>query len=66
MIQQETKKKPRRARQGATKEMPVVHVDAAGIDIGSRSHWVAVPADRDAEPVREFSSFTVTARPWAS
>jgi transposase len=58
MIQQETKKKPRRARQGATKEMPVVHVDAAGIDIGSRSHWVAVPADRDAEPVREFSSFT--------
>jgi transposase len=38
--------------------MPVVQLNAAGIDVGSRSHWVAVPADRDAEPVREFSSFT--------
>jgi len=35
-----------------------VHPDAAGIDIGSRSHWVAVPANRDAQSVREFSSFT--------
>jgi transposase len=31
---------------------------AAGIDIGSASHFVAVPADRDDEPVREFRSFT--------
>ena len=31
---------------------------AAGIDIGSASHFVAVPADRDDEPVREFASFT--------
>jgi transposase len=38
--------------------MPVLQPHAAGIDIGSRSHWVAVPADRDAESVREFSSFT--------
>ncbi|MBC8751789.1 MULTISPECIES: IS110 family transposase [Paraburkholderia] len=32
--------------------------NAAGIDIGSASHYVAVPADRDDEPVREFKSFT--------
>ena len=31
---------------------------ACGIDIGSTSHFVAVPSDRDAEPVREFPAFT--------
>ncbi len=31
---------------------------AAGIDIGSGSHFVAVPPDRDEDPVREFRSFT--------
>lgn len=41
-----------------TKSVPVIHPDAAGIDIGSRSHFVAVPADRAAEPVREFGCFT--------
>ena len=35
------------------------HPNAAGIDIGSASHYVAVPPDRDDEPVREFPSFTV-------
>ncbi len=32
--------------------------NAAGIDIGSASHFVAVPPDRDDCPVREFKSFT--------
>jgi len=31
---------------------------AAGIDIGSRSHFVAVPEGTDENPVREFSTFT--------
>jgi transposase len=31
---------------------------AAGIDIGSRSHFVAVPEGTDEKPVREFSTFT--------
>jgi Transposase IS116/IS110/IS902 family./Transposase. len=31
---------------------------AAGIDVGSRSHFVAVPEDADEQPVREFSTFT--------
>ena len=32
--------------------------NAAGIDIGASSHFVAVPVDRDELPVREFLSFT--------
>jgi transposase len=35
-----------------------IHLNAAGIDIGSESHWVAVPEDRDDQPVRQFKSFT--------
>ena len=35
-----------------------VNLNAAGIDIGSRSHFVAVPSDRDPHSVREFGSFT--------
>jgi transposase len=42
-----------------TKKMAVLNVNAAGIDIGSTSHFVAVPGDRDENPVREFNSFTV-------
>lgn len=38
--------------------MHVLFPDTAGIDIGSRSHFVAVPADRDDKPVREFLTFT--------
>jgi transposase len=55
MVQREEKK---RARRKAGESMAVRHPDAAGIDIGSRSHWVAVPADRDEEAVREFGGFT--------
>jgi transposase len=36
----------------------LAHPNAAGIDVGSASHFVAVPADRDEQPVREFKSFT--------
>lgn len=39
--------------------LTITHPNAAGIDIGNASHFVAVPPDRDAEPVREFPSFTV-------
>jgi hypothetical protein len=31
---------------------------AAGIDVGAADHWVAVPAERDAQPVRRFGTFT--------
>ena len=36
----------------------MAYPDACGIDIGSSSHFVAVPADRDGESVREFRAFT--------
>ncbi|MCX8567336.1 MAG: Transposase IS116/IS110/IS902 family protein [Glomeribacter sp. 1016415] len=36
----------------------IAHPNAAGIDVGSSSHYVAVPSDRDENPVREFKSFT--------
>jgi len=36
-----------------------VRADAAGIDIGSQEIAVAVPPDRDPEPVRTFPTFTV-------
>ena len=49
--------------------LTITHPTAAGrgwptgwpraIDIGSASHFVAVPPDRDDTPVREFPSFTV-------
>lgn len=38
--------------------LPQVNANAAGIDVGATSHFVAVPADRAAEPVREFAAFT--------
>lgn len=36
----------------------ITYPNAAGIDIGCASHFVAVPPDRDDYPVREFPSFT--------
>jgi transposase len=38
--------------------LEVAHPNAAGIDIGSASHFVAVRPDADDIPVREFGSFT--------
>ena len=35
-----------------------VNVHAAGVDIGSREHWVCVPAERAECPVRKFGTFT--------
>lgn len=39
--------------------LSITHPNAAGIDIGSATHYVAVPPDRDDEPVRAYPSFTV-------
>jgi transposase len=38
--------------------MERINVDAAGIDVGASSHFVAVPEDRDGQPVREFAAYT--------
>jgi hypothetical protein len=44
--------------QRVRRRLAMVHEDAAGLDVGATFHVVAVPADRDAEPVRTFQSFT--------
>jgi transposase len=38
--------------------LEVVHPHAAGIDVGNGMHYVAVPPDRDPQPVRRFECFT--------
>lgn len=40
------------------RELPLVHPDAAAIDIGATTHVAAVGPDRDQEPVRTFRTFT--------
>lgn len=48
----------KRAATSGRLELRQLKLDAAGIDIGSEEHYVAVPADRDPQPVRTFGSFT--------
>jgi transposase len=38
--------------------LTIVNPNAGGIDVGNESHYVAVPPERDPEPVREFGSWT--------
>ncbi len=40
------------------KRLDYINTNAAGIDIGSRSHHVAIPENRGGETVREFFTFT--------
>jgi hypothetical protein len=53
----------RRKKKNANKSinlqvLPLVHPNAAGIDVGAKEHVVAVPCDRDPKPVRTFQAFT--------
>jgi hypothetical protein len=47
-----------RRLQSAEPGLAVMHPNAAGIDVGNSSHYVAVRPDRDPEPVRQFECFT--------
>jgi hypothetical protein len=38
--------------------LPIMHPDAAGIDIGAEEIFVSVPPDRDIDSVRRFDTFT--------
>src|SRR5215472_13213216 len=51
-------KKASRKQQDWSLNLDIVHPNAASIDIGNESHYVAVPPDRDAKPVRQFACFT--------
>ena len=39
-------------------ELSQLNLNAAGIDVGATSHFVAVPEDRSEQPVQEFEAFT--------
>jgi transposase len=40
------------------KRLEIAFPNAAGIDVGASSHFVALPSERNEEPVREFAAFT--------
>jgi transposase len=42
--------------------LEVVHRNVAGIDVGNKSHFVSVAPGTDAQPVREFGSWTADLR----
>jgi len=46
--------------------LEVVHPDAAGIDIGNESHYVAVPPSRDSQSVRRFGCTTAELKAMAA
>ena len=46
--------------------LEVVHSDAAGIDIGNQTHYVAVPPNRDSQPVRRFGCTTAELKAMAA
>jgi len=51
-------KRKQRRKGMAIENRPVLNGNAGGADIGAREIYVCVPADRDAEPVRAFETFT--------
>jgi transposase len=52
------KKKKRIKNQSKQKSFKTINPNAAGIDIGSEEHWVAIPEGRDEQTVRKFECFT--------
>jgi transposase len=58
-MSQSSQKPPRKAKQpSAGNALTLIHADAAGLDIGASEIYGSVPADRDAQPVRKFATFT--------
>src|SRR5436190_5009153 len=51
-------KTKRRKHRKLDRSLPVMRPNAGGIDLGAREIFVSVPADRDAESVRSFPTFT--------
>jgi transposase len=58
---QSSKTNPNRRRRNkgmCLEDRPVLEPNAAGIDVGAREMFVAVPPGRDKNPVRVFTTFT--------
>ncbi len=47
-----------KTKHNQSSSLRIVNPDAAGIDIGAKSHFVAVPEGRDKDTVKEFECFT--------
>jgi len=45
-------------RRARSAQLEQLNLHAAGIDVGADAHWVAVPKDRDEQPVQQFGTFT--------
>ena len=59
MIKRNAKTAPKPGKAGNSRNaQTITYRNAAGIDVGSASHYVVVPPNRDDEPVREFPGFT--------
>jgi transposase len=43
---------------GCRNQLTIINPDAAGMDIGSQVHFVAVPESRDQVPVPSFGAYT--------
>ena len=56
--QEELEMNPKRSKSRHGRKMPMVHPNAAAIDVGATMHMAAVRADRTPEPVRSFGTFT--------
>ena len=55
---------PKRSKSRHGHKMPLVHPNAAAIDVGATMHMAAVRADRAPEPVRSFGTFTAERHVW--
>ena len=49
---------PKRSKPKNDRTMPMIHPNAAAIDIGATMHTAAVRADRMPQPIRSFGTFT--------
>jgi len=54
-----SRRPPHRSTPKPQPALTVTNPRAAGIDVHDGVHWVAVPRDRDSQPVRPFGAFTV-------
>lgn len=61
-MRKDTRKSPLKSKKKNSLPKHLSHINkmAAGIDVGSKSHFVAVPEGYVAETVREFKSFTAS------
>ena len=46
------------SRWARSAQLEQLNLNAAGIDVGADAHWVAVPKERDEQPVQRFGAFT--------